>query len=261
VTAAGALALAAALAGRPRLAVPPAAAWLAGTLDLAWARIAPGPRSPREVSTMLATSIAIPPAASGWWLLGQARRRRLLARPGPPAAARLPAAVLLDRDGTLIHDVPYNGDPRRVEALAGVRTALDRLRTAGLPLAVVSNQSGVARGLLSLAEVQAVNARVEELVGPLGPWLVCPHGPDDGCACRKPAPGLVHAAAAALGVEPSRCALIGDIGADVEAARAAGARGVLVPTPRTRADEIAAAPEVAPDLGAAVDLLLRGGPA
>jgi beta-phosphoglucomutase-like phosphatase (HAD superfamily) len=66
----------------------------------------------------------------------------------------------------------------------------------------------------------------------------------------------VLAAARALGVAPERCAVIGDIGADVEAAHAAGARGVLVPTPQTRPDEVAAAPEVAPDLDAAVDLLL-----
>jgi histidinol-phosphate phosphatase family protein len=98
---------------------------------------------------------------------------------------------------------------------------------------------------------------VEELLGaPLGPWAYCPHGPEEGCACRKPAPGLVLRAARELGVDPARCAVIGDIGADVEAARAAGARAILVPTPRTRPEEVAAAPEVAADLGAAVDRLL-----
>jgi histidinol-phosphate phosphatase family protein len=171
------------------------------------------------------------------------------------ATAR-PAAVLLDRDGTLVADVPYNGDPALVRPLPGAARALARLRRADVALAVVSNQSGIARGLVSEEQVAAVNARVEELLGPIGPWLVCPHGPDDGCPCRKPRPGLVLAAARALGVAPERCAVIGDIGADVEAAHAAGARGVLVPTPQTRPDEVAAAPEVAPDLDAAVDLLL-----
>ena len=166
-------------------------------------------------------------------------------------------AVLLDRDGTLVVDVPYNGDPDRVVPMPGAREALERLRAAGLPLAVVSNQSGVARGLLTQGEVAAVNRRVEELLGPLGPMLVCPHGPDEGCACRKPRPGLVLRAAERLGIAPERCAVVGDIGADVEAARAAGARGVLVPTPVTRGEEVARAPEVAPDLGAAVDLLLE----
>ena len=171
-------------------------------------------------------------------------------------ARERPAAVLFDRDGTLVVDVPYNGDPDRVEPVAGAREALERLRAAGVPTAVVSNQSGIARGLLTPAQVDAVNARLEDLVGPLGPVLVCPHGPDDGCPCRKPAAGLVLQAAAVLGVPPERCAVVGDIGADVGAALAAGARPVLVPTPVTLPEEVAAAPEVAPDLRAAVDLLL-----
>ena len=170
-----------------------------------------------------------------------------------------PAAVLLDRDGTLVEDVPYNADPARVVPVAGAAAALERLRAAGVALALVSNQSGVARGLMSLRQVEAVNRRVEELLGPLGPWLVCPHGPDDGCACRKPAPGLVLAAAAALGVEPADCVVIGDIGADVEAARAAGARAILVPTPATLPEEVAAAPEVVESLEAAADLLVGEG--
>jgi histidinol-phosphate phosphatase family protein len=152
--------------------------------------------------------------------------------------------------------VPYNGDPERVVPAPGAREALDRLRHAGVPVAVVSNQSGIARGMLTPEQVEAVNRRVEEVLGPLGPWLVCPHGPDDACGCRKPAPGLVEAAASALGVPVEACAVIGDIGADMEAARAAGARGVLVPTAATRPEEVAAAPEVAPDLPSAVDLLL-----
>lgn len=176
-------------------------------------------------------------------------------RPAPPAAVQ---AVLVDRDGTLVVDVPYNGDPALVEPVPGAAPALERLRAAGLPVAVISNQSGVARGLLSSADVDAVNRRVSDLLGPFAGFWVCPHGPGDGCGCRKPAPGLVLAAAAALGVAPTACAVIGDIGADVEAANAAGARGVLVPTPLTRPAEVAAAPEVAPDLATAVDLLLAG---
>jgi D-glycero-D-manno-heptose 1,7-bisphosphate phosphatase len=164
-------------------------------------------------------------------------------------------AVLFDRDGTLVHDVPYNAAPALVRPVDGAAAALERLRAQGIATAVVSNQSGVGRGLLTLEQLAAVNRRLRELIGPLGPVLVCPHRPDEGCGCRKPAPGLVLAAARLLGVDPSVCALIGDIGADVEAARAAGARPVLVPTPATRPEEVAAAPEVATDLAAALDLL------
>jgi HAD superfamily hydrolase (TIGR01662 family) len=166
-------------------------------------------------------------------------------------------AALFDRDGTLVADVPYNGDPQAVVAMPGARAALDRLRSAGLRVGVVTNQSGIGRGLVSPDDVAAVNRRVEELLGPFDTWQVCPHQDSDGCTCRKPAPGLVRSAAAALGTTPRRCVVIGDIGPDMVAATAAGAAGILVPTPVTRAEEIAAAPAVAGDLGQAVDLILR----
>jgi HAD superfamily hydrolase (TIGR01662 family) len=166
-------------------------------------------------------------------------------------------AVLFDRDGTLVVDVPYNGDPEQVRPMPGARAALDRLRAAGLRLGVVSNQSGIARGLLSPAEVERVNARVEELLGPFDTWQVCPHSAGDRCGCRKPAKGLVIAAAAALGTEPAACVVVGDIGADIVAAGAAGAAAILVPTRATLPTEIAAAPAVAGDLGQAADLILR----
>jgi histidinol-phosphate phosphatase family protein len=247
------------------------AGWLGGTAELMLARILPGPRTAAEVATMGLTSILLPPAATWHWLKGWLRLPRLLADTGraphpspvpgaaPSATLSIPRAVLFDRDGTLVVDVPYNGDPGRVVAMAGAREAVARLRAAGVATAVVSNQSGVARGLIRGEQVAAVNRRVEELVGPVGPWFVCPHGPGDGCWCRKPAPGLIKAAAGELGVDPSDCVVVGDIGADMEAARAAGARAVLVPTGRTRREEVEAAPLVAPDLIAAVELLL--GPA
>ena len=251
-TTAGVAALVALASGRRRAALAFGSAWFAGSAELAWARIAPGPRTKDEIATMTVTSALIPALAVFHRLAGAIRWRN-----APPLAAR-PAAVLLDRDGTLVEDVPYNGDPAQVVPMAGAREALDRLRRAGIPLAVISNQSGVARGLLTADQVEAVNRRVEELLGPLGPWAFCLHGPDDGCECRKPRAGLVREAAGALGVDPARCAVVGDIGSDVEAARSAGARAVLVPTPRTRREEIRAAPEVARDLPAAVDLLLGG---
>lgn len=170
---------------------------------------------------------------------------------------RLFDAVLFDRDGTLVRNVPYNGDPEQVEAVPGARSALDRLRRAGLRLGVVTNQAGVARGLLTIEDMSAVNSRVEHLLGPFDTWQVCPHGEADRCRCRKPAPGLIVAAARALGTTPERCIVVGDIGGDMVAAGAAGASGILVPAPATRAEEVAAAPAVAGDLHHAVDQILR----
>ena len=177
----------------------------------------------------------------------------------PPAAVPYapPAAVLFDRDGTLVVDVPYCADPELVTPVPTARAALFLLRAAGIPVGVVSNQSGIARGLLNRDQVEAVNRRVDDLLGPFDVWQVCPHGPDDGCACRKPAPGMVLAAAQRLGVAPGDVAVVGDIGADVGAARAAGARSVLVPTEVTLPEEVAAAPVVRPDLLAAVQYLLN----
>lgn len=235
---------------RPAIARLASAVLLGGTLELAWARIAPGPRTPQEAATMLWTSAVIPPAAVAHRLRGELRARR--------TARRRALVVLLDRDGTLVHDVPYNGDPRLVTPMPGARDALDRLRAAGLRLGVITNQSAIGRGLVSRADVDAVNRRVEEMLGPFEAWLVCPHAPGEGCSCRKPAPGLVLEGARRLGVEPRDCVVVGDIGSDVEAALAAGARAVLVPTERTSPEEIAATPAaVAPDLSAAVSTVLR----
>ena len=264
--AAGAGALAA-FSGRRRLAVLTGAAWLALTAELTWRRVAPGPRTPVELAVMVVTSAAMPFAATAWWLRGHVTLRARLsdsarAPHGDLRAKRRPsgrpAAVLFDRDGTLVVDVPYNGDPDRVQLVPTAHAALEKLRRAGIPTGVVSNQSGIARGLVTPDEVRAVNRRIEELLGPLGPWTWCPHSPEDGCACRKPAPGLVYEAARRLGVDPRDVAVVGDIGADVDAARAAGARAVMVPTDKTRAEEVAAAPQVARDLESAVDLLLDG---
>ncbi len=218
------------------------------TARFATARARPGPRTAAELAGVAVTSVAIPPAAAWWWFVGLWRARRLV----PVAAPEPVDVVLFDRDGTLIHDVPYNGDAGLVEPVPGARAGLERLRGSGLRIGMVSNQSGVARGLLEPTQVEEVNRRVEELLGPFDVITWCAHGPDDGCACRKPSPGMVLEAAARLGVPPSRCAVIGDIGADVEAARRAGARGILVPTEVTRTEEIADADEVVADLGAAI---------
>ncbi|MBO3087262.1 HAD-IIIA family hydrolase [Cellulomonas dongxiuzhuiae] len=247
---------AALVAGRPRAAAAAGAAWAALTADLVRIRVLPGPRPGDEGwrdewRRMASTSVVLPFAAVRHRVAGTIAHRG-----GAPPWRPPVRAVLFDRDGTLVHDVPYNGDPSQVRAVAGARELLDALRAAGVRVGIVSNQSGIGRGLLTDAQVTAVNARVTELLGPFGTVQVCPHTDDDGCTCRKPAPGMVLAAARELGVAPWECAVVGDIGADVEAALAAGARPVLVRTPATLPEEVDAAPEVAPDLRAALVAVL-----
>jgi histidinol-phosphate phosphatase family protein len=166
-------------------------------------------------------------------------------------------AVFIDKDGTLVENVPYNVDPERITLRANALEAVEKLARRGYRVIVVSNQPGAALGFFKEKELDRIEARLRELLPAMDGFYYCPHLPDAGCGCRKPAAGLVLRAAARLGVDPAACAVVGDIGADVEAARAAGARGVLVPTPRTRREEVVAAPEVAPDLARAVDLLLE----
>lgn len=165
-------------------------------------------------------------------------------------------AVLFDRDGTLIVDVPYCADPGRVRAQPTARSALRLLRENGVRTGVVTNQSGIGRGIIDRAAADAVNAEVERLLGPFDVWRTCPHAPEDACACRKPRPDMLLDAAAELGVAPERLAFVGDIGSDMEAATAAGAIGVLVPTAVTRPEEVRAARVVRPTLLDAVRYLL-----
>jgi D-glycero-D-manno-heptose 1,7-bisphosphate phosphatase len=138
----------------------------------------------------------------------------------------------------------------------GARSALDRLRDRGIQVGMITNQSGIARGLLTHRQVMDVNARVEQLLGPFSVVEYCPHAASDGCDCRKPAAGMLIAALDRLGVAPHDCAVVGDIEADVEAALGIGARPILVPNACTRPEEVRGAPEVALDLDAAVRTLL-----
>ena len=248
VTAVGALSVAAALGGRRALAGLGTAAWLAATVRYAWERIAPGPRTRDENLTMAVTSVLIPPVAAWHWVRGLVRHGRAAPWPDRPPVR----AVLFDRDGTLVHDVPYNGDPDLVRPVEGAVDVVAALRSRGIRTGVITNQSGIGRGRLDEEQVRRVNVRIDELFGGFDVWQVCPHVEADACPCRKPAPGMVLDAAARLGVSPREVVVVGDIGADVAAAAAAGARGVLVPTPATREEEVASAPHVAADLAEAV---------
>ncbi|MCD7437039.1 HAD-IIIA family hydrolase [Streptomyces lincolnensis] len=168
--------------------------------------------------------------------------------------------VLFDRDGTLVENVPDNADPDRVRPVAGAREALGMLRLRGIRTGFVTSQPGIARGLLTDADVRHVDRRVDELLGPFDVRGVCPHAPDDGCHCRPPEPGLILWAVGRVCTAPSDCVVVGPLGADVEAAHRAGAHGILVPTPETPPEETARAAHVAPDLLTAVRALLKGPP-
>ena len=196
-------------------------------------------------------------------------------------AARAPArAVLFDRDGTLIEDRHYLSDPVQVTLLPGVAQALRRLPACRL--FVVSNQSGVGRGYFSLESAHACNSRLAQLLAAhdvhFTDMLLCPHGPEEGCACRKPQTGMWDALRERHGLHAEHTAMIGDKGDDVRFGRAAGLRTVLVLTGKGR-DHAATLglplpdagfgtpgepvpPDrphaVAVDLAAAVDFLERG---
>jgi len=148
-------------------------------------------------------------------------------------------AVFLDKDGTLIQDVPYNVDPARIRLLPGAVEGLRRLHRAGYLLIVVTNQSGVARGRFPEHALGAIAQRLRQLLAPacvpLADFYYCPHHPDGmvlqyavDCACRKPQPGLIARAAQEHGVDLARSWLIGDILNDVEAGNLAGCRTILL---------------------------------
>jgi D-glycero-D-manno-heptose 1,7-bisphosphate phosphatase len=150
--------------------------------------------------------------------------------PPPPEPGR--RVALLDRDGTLIVDRHYLSDPDGVALMPGVAEGLRRLKTLGLGLVVVSNQSGVGRGYFTVDDMERVNDRMIELlaaegVRPDGLYF-CPHAPDAGCPCRKPKPGLVERAARELGFDPADGFMIGDQGVDMALGRAVGTTTILI---------------------------------
>lgn len=139
-------------------------------------------------------------------------------------------ALFLDRDGTLIVDVGYPRDPAAVEIIPGAIEAL-RVLQEKWALVVVSNQSGIGRGIVTELEAEAVHAQFVRLFAAAGVrftgYYYCPHAPEDCCACRKPAPGMLRDAASELGLDIARSVMIGDKASDLEAGRAAGCAHLL----------------------------------
>ena len=173
-------------------------------------------------------------------------------------------AAFLDRDGTVMVEREYLADPAGVELVPGAADALRRLRQAGYALVLVTNQSGIGRGLYTHADFTAVQARLEQELAAAGVTLdgvyFCPHAPDTGCACRKPGTALFLQAAAELGLDLGASVFIGDRLRDVEPAAGLGGRGILVRT-GYGVDESASASAgvaVVADLAAAAARVLEG---
>lgn len=186
---------------------------------------------------------------------------------GAPATDLRGVTVFLDRDGTINEDTGYVKSPTEFRLLPGVVEAAVRLKRAGARLVVVTNQSGVARGLIAPAALEAIHERLREDLeragAPLDGLYVCPHHPEEGCACRKPKPGLVERAAAELGLDLTAAYVVGDQPRDLQLARRVGARAVLVlsgPGSREALDALKAdgeAPDhVAPGLKEAADWIM-----
>jgi len=180
-------------------------------------------------------------------------------------------AVFLDRDGTLIEERHYLGDPEGVALFPWTLPALRRLRETDLALVLVSNQSGIARGLFGEAELAAVQARLAALLAAAGLALdgayYCPHHPTGrvsafrrDCDCRKPKPGLLHRAARELDLELAGSWVIGDKPEDLALAAGAGLGAVLVLSGQgtaTRAGGGGAGAQVCADLLAAAEYIVR----
>jgi len=156
-------------------------------------------------------------------------------------ASRPRPLLLLDRDGVINEEVHRLHAARDLVMIPGVAPAIAAVNAAGVPVVVVSNQAGIGLGLYGEADLVAVTRAIEASLAAAGArvdgWYHCPHVPADGCACRKPRPGMLLAAAAAHGADLARSVFVGDKESDLGAARAAGCRAVLVRTGYGRACE------------------------
>jgi D-glycero-D-manno-heptose 1,7-bisphosphate phosphatase len=192
-----------------------------------------------------------------------AGRRRHLS--GTAASRR---AVFLDRDGVINEnlDGAYVETWQAFRFLPGALEAVAKLRAAGWTVVVVTNQAGVGKGVMTedgLGEIHRLMvAEIEASGGGVAAVMYCPHRVEEGCECRKPQPGMLRRAATELGLDLAQSVLVGDNVSDVEAARAAGCRAILVLTGRGRSSQAAVTAlgsvPVVEDLGAAVEVILSG---
>jgi histidinol-phosphate phosphatase family protein len=172
----------------------------------------------------------------------------------------LTPAVFLDRDGTLMEDVGYCGDPAHVRVYAGVPESLLRLRAAGYKLIVVTNQSGIAYGYFTEADYQAVHGEFVRQLRPAGldGTYHAPDDPKQPTSRRKPAPGMLLEAAREHGIDLARSFMVGDHASDIMAGHAAGVRAIKVMTGHGDHEPDAGADAVVADFSAAVEWILSG---
>jgi histidinol-phosphate phosphatase family protein len=137
-------------------------------------------------------------------------------------------AVFIDKDGTLVENVPYNVDPERIALARDAAQAMKAVMAKGYRLIIISNQPGAALGYFEESELKKVEARLRDLLPVLDGFYYCPHLPEAGCECRKPAPGMLERAAREHGVALEASWMVGDILDDVEAGRRAGCRTILL---------------------------------
>ncbi len=191
----------------------------------------------------------------------------LISQQADPGGVRR-AAVFLDRDGVLNENrADYVRTWQQVVFLPGVFAALQRLAGSPLVVVVVTNQSAVGRGLMTVEGLAAINGgivqQVQQAGGRIDAVYACPHRPDEGCPCRKPRPGMLLQAALDLDIDLARSFLVGDAVSDMEAALAAGCQPVMVRTGRGRKQAAALATSglgdvsVLVDLGEAVDWIIK----
>ena len=143
------------------------------------------------------------------------------------------SCIILDRDGVINHDSDdYIKSPEEWQPIAGSLEAIAKLHQAGIKVVIATNQSGIARGLYDEFMLARIHTKMNQLItaegGRLAGIFYCPHGPDDGCDCRKPLPGLVHQITEALVIESANIPFIGDSVRDLVAAEAAGCQAILV---------------------------------
>jgi D-glycero-D-manno-heptose 1,7-bisphosphate phosphatase len=176
-----------------------------------------------------------------------------------------PGVVFLDRDGTIIRDVKYISDPDAVELIDGAADAIARLNAAGVPVVVVTNQSGIGRGYYDVEDYERVHARMLDVLSANGARIdasyYCPHAPDlvPPCDCRKPRAGLFEKALADLGADPRTAWYVGDRLRDITPALPLGGQGILLvgeDTPASEAEEAEREARTARSLAEAVELVL-----